>query len=149
MFFSTAKQGSSFDQGGYDIGFIGWGYTSPVPDFRGNFDGRPAYLAPSGSNYALYNSTELNGVFDRLYATADPAVQKQLTDKAQEIVFNDKPYNYIYEPTDAIPINSKWTIWGTTGRTLHIAKKIPGRGTLVGRQSVDLRRLATSSQTTT
>lgn len=115
MFFSTAKQGSSFDQGGYDIGFIGWGYTSPVPDFRGNFDGRPAYLAPSGSNYALYNSTELNGVFDQLYATADPAVQKQLTDKAQEIVFNDKPYNYIYEPTDAIPINSKWTIWGTTG----------------------------------
>ena len=115
MFFSSAKQGDSFDQGGYDIGFIGWGFTSPVPDFRSNFDGRPAYLAPSGSNYALYNNAELNSVFDQLYATADPAVQKQLTDKAQEIVFRDKPYNYVYEPTDAIPINSKWTIWGTTG----------------------------------
>ena len=115
MFFSSAKQGDSFDQGGYDIGFIGWGFTSPVPDFRGNFDGRPAYLAPSGSNYALYNNPELNAVFDQLYATADPAVQKQLTDKAQEIIFRDKPYNYVYEPTDAIPINSKWTIWGTTG----------------------------------
>jgi len=113
MFFSSAKQGTSFDQGGYDIGFIGWGYTAPVPDFRSNFDGRPAFLAPSGSNYALYNSAELNSVFDRLYSTADPAVQKQLTDKAQEIIFRDKPYNYIYEPTDAIPINSKWTIWGT------------------------------------
>ena len=113
LFFSSAKQGSSFDQGGYDIGFIGWGFTSPVPDFRANFDGRPAYLAPAGSNYALYNSADLNSVFDQLYATADPAVQKQLTDKAQEIVFNDKPYNYIYEPTDAIPINSKWSIWGT------------------------------------
>jgi len=116
MFFTgSAKQGSSFDQGGYDIGFIGWGFTSPVPDFRANFDGRPAYLAPAGSNYALYNSAELNAVFDQFYATADPTVQKQLLDKAQEIVFRDKPYNYIYEPTDAIPINSKWTAWGSQG----------------------------------
>jgi len=118
MFFSSAKQGSSFDQGGYDIGFIGWGFTSPVPDFRSNFDGRPAYLAPSGSNYALYNSADLNAVWDQLYATADPAQQKALTDKAQEIVFKDKPYNYIYEPTDAIPINSKWSVWGTSGSSL-------------------------------
>jgi ABC-type transport system substrate-binding protein len=116
MFFAgSAKQGSTFDQGGYDIGFIGWGFTSPVPDFRANFDGRPAYLAPAGSNYALYNSAELNAVFDQLYASADPTVQKQLTDKAQEIVFRDKPYNYVYEPTDAIPINSKWTAWGSQG----------------------------------
>jgi len=115
LFFSSAKQGSSFDQGGYDIGFIGWGFTSPVPDFRTNFDGRPAYLAPAGQNYALYNSAELNAVFDQLYTTADPAVQKQLTDKAQEIVFKDKPYNYIVDPVDPIPINSKWSIWGTTG----------------------------------
>jgi ABC-type transport system substrate-binding protein len=113
MFFTSAKQGSSFDEGGYDIGFIGWGFTSPVPDFRINFDGRPAYMAPSGDNYALYNNPELNAIFDQLYATADPAVQKQLTDKSQEIIFRDKPYNYIYEPTDAIPINSKWSIWGT------------------------------------
>lgn len=116
MFFAgSAKQGSTFDQGGYDIGFIGWGYTSPVPDFRANFDGRPAYLAPAGSNYALYNSADLNAVFDQLYATADPTLQKQLTDKAQEIVFKDKPYNYVYEPTDAIPINSKWNAWGSQG----------------------------------
>ena len=115
MFFSTAKQGSSFDQGGYDIGFIGWGFTSPVPDFRGNLDGRAAYWAPAGTNYALYNSSALNAVFDQLYATADPTLQKQLTDKAQEIVFNDKPYNFIVAPTDPIPINSKWSIWGTTG----------------------------------
>ncbi|MGA3298432.1 MAG: ABC transporter substrate-binding protein [Candidatus Bathyarchaeia archaeon] len=115
LFFSSTKQGNSFDQGGYDIGFIGWGFTSPVPDFRTNFDGRPAYLAPSGQNYALYNNPELNAVWDQLYATTDPAQQKSLDDKAQEIIFRDKPYNYVYEPTDAIPVNSKWAAWGSKG----------------------------------
>jgi ABC-type transport system substrate-binding protein len=115
MFFTSTKQGSSFEQGGYDIGFIGFGFTSPVPDFRSNFDGRSAYLAPSGSNYALYNNTELNAVWDQLYATTDPVKQKLLSDKAQEIIFRDKPYNYVYEPTDIIPVNSKWSAWGSKG----------------------------------
>jgi len=113
LFFVSAKQGSSFDQGGYDIGFIGWGFTSPVPDFRSNFDGRPAYMAPAGNNYALYNSPELNAVWDQLYASTDVNVQKQLTDKAQEIVFRDKPYNYVYEITDVIPRGQQWTAWGS------------------------------------
>jgi ABC-type transport system substrate-binding protein len=112
MFFLGTKAGNTFDQGGYDIGFIGWGFTSPVPDFRSNFDGRPAYLAPSGNNYALYNNPDLNAIWDQLYGTTDQMTQVQLLNKAQEIIFKDKPYNYVYEPTDSIPINPKWTVWG-------------------------------------
>lgn len=115
LFFTSTKQGNPFDQGGYDIGFLGWGFTSPVPDFRTNFDGRASYLAPSGQNYALYNNPDLNAIWDQLYATTDQAQQKILNDKAQEIIFRDKPYNYVYEPTDSIPINSKWSAWGSKG----------------------------------
>jgi ABC-type transport system substrate-binding protein len=97
LFFSSAPAGSSFDKGGYDIGFIGWGFTTPVPDIRSNFDGRPAYLAPDGNNYALYNNPQLNALFDTLYGTTDVAKQVALTKQATQIIFHDAPYNYFYE----------------------------------------------------
>jgi ABC-type transport system substrate-binding protein len=112
-FFVNAPAGSSFDQGGYDIGFIGWGFTSPVPDFRSNFDGRPAYLAPAGNNYALYNSPEMNQLFDQLYTSTDVNQQVQLTHQMQTILFHDKPYNYVYEVIDVIPRDQKWTDYGS------------------------------------
>lgn len=112
LFAATAPAGSSFSQGGYDIGFIGWGYTAFVPDFRANFDGRPAYLPPSGSNYAYYNNPQVNAIFDKLYSSTDPATQVQLTHQFQEIVFNDAPYNYIYETIDPVPRAAKFTAWG-------------------------------------
>lgn len=112
LFAATAPPGSSFSQGGYDIGFIGWGYTAFVPDFRSNFDGRPAYLPPSGSNYAYYNNPQVNAIFDKLYSSTDPATQVQLTHQFQELIFNDAPYNYVYETIDPVPRASKFTAWG-------------------------------------
>lgn len=113
LFFSSAPQGSTFDKGGYDMGFIGWGRTSPVPDFRSNFDGRPAYLAPNGNNYALYNSPQMNSVFDQLYSTTDVQKQVQLTHTFEQILFHDAPYNYIYETVDPVPRDVKWTDYGS------------------------------------
>ena len=116
MFALTASPGSSFSQGGYDIGFIGWGYTAFVPDFRSNFDGRPAYLPPTGNNYAYYNSPTVNGIFDKLYATTDTATQVQLTHQFQEQVFNDAPYNYVFEAIDPVPRASKFSAWGNSSQ---------------------------------
>lgn len=114
LFAATAAPGSSFSQGGYDIGFIGWGFTAFVPDFRANFDGRPAFMPPSGSNYAYYNSPTVNAIFDKLYTSTDTATQIQLTHQFQEEVFKDAPYNYIYETIDPVPRASKFTAWGNS-----------------------------------
>jgi ABC-type transport system substrate-binding protein len=111
-FFISAPQGATFDQGGYDIGFTGWGYVAPVPDFRGNFDGRPAYLSPVGQNYALYNNSALNSLLDTLYSTTNVTTQVALTHKFQEIVFHDAPYNYIYEGVNFVPRGQQWSAWG-------------------------------------
>jgi len=116
MFALTASPGSSFSQGGYDIGFIGWGYTGYVPDFRSNFDGRPAYLPPTGNNYAYYNSPTVNGIFDKLYATTDTATQVQLTHQFQDQVFNDAPYNYVFEAVDPVPRAAKFSAWGNSSQ---------------------------------
>ncbi|HKM77017.1 MAG TPA: ABC transporter substrate-binding protein [Candidatus Bathyarchaeia archaeon] len=112
-FFLSAPQGATFDQGGYDIGFTGWGFTAAVPDFRGNFDGSPAYLSPVGQNYALYNNSALNSLLDTLYSTTNVTTQLALTHKFQEIVFHDAPYNYIYEGVNVVPRDQQWSAWGS------------------------------------
>ena len=113
-FFLSAPQGATFDQGGYDIAFSGWGYVAPVPDFRGNFDGRPAYLSPVGQNYALYNNSALNSLLDTLYSTTNVTTQISLTHRFQQIVFHDAPYNYIYEGVNVVPRDRKWSAWGSS-----------------------------------
>ncbi len=123
LFFANAPQGSVFEKGGYDMGFVGWGYTSPVPDFRSNFDGRKEYLAPDGNNYALYNSAELNAVWDELYRTTDLAKQRTFVYKAQEIIFRDKPYNYVYSSLDIVARDQKWSAWG--GKDVYSAVTFP------------------------
>ena len=112
MLFSRIPAGSTYDQGGYDIAFIGWSFTSPVLDFRSNFDGRPAFLAPNGNNYALYNNPQLNALFDTLYGTTDVSKQVDLTRQAEAIIFHDAPYNYIYETIDPVPRGQEWTDFG-------------------------------------
>jgi hypothetical protein len=114
LFALTAPAGSSYLQGGYDIGFIGWGYTAYVPDFRANFDGRAAYFPPSGDNYALYNSSVVNSIFDRLYGTTNTEAQIRLTRQFQEQVFHDAPYNYIFEGVDPVPLSSQFSGWGNS-----------------------------------
>ncbi len=112
MFATTASPGSSYDQGGYDVGFIGWGYTSFVPDFGSNFGGKA--FPPTGNNYAYYNSPIVNSLLSKLSTTTDAATQVQLTHQLQEQIFNDAPYNYIYEPIDLIPRVAKFTAWGSS-----------------------------------
>ncbi len=71
MFASTAPPGSSYQQGGYDMGFIGWGFTSFVPDFGSNLAG--SSFPPSGNNYAYYNSPIVNSILSKLSLTTDTA----------------------------------------------------------------------------
>lgn len=113
LFFANSTQGALYNRGGYDMGFLGWSFDGPTPDFRSNFDGRPLFLPPRGLNYALYDSTELNGLFDQLYTSTDPQTKINLVHKWQEIVFRDSPYAYIYAPVAIVPRNHKWTAWGS------------------------------------
>jgi ABC-type transport system substrate-binding protein len=105
-----APIGSTFDQGGYDIGFIGFGPTSPVPDFRSQF--HSTSMAPTGNNYALYKSTEMDSLLDELAKTTDVNKQVELTHKWEAVLLHDAPYNYIYAQTYAVPRDPHWTAYG-------------------------------------
>ena len=110
----SAPPGSSFAQGGYDIGFIGWGYTNYVPDVRANFQGATAYYPPSGDNYAYYNSPVSNNLLNQLYSSTNTTAQVQLMHQFQHQVFHDAPYNYIFETIDPVPMSSQLTAWGNS-----------------------------------
>ena len=115
LYFISANQGASFDQGGYDMGFGAYPISPPsplIPDFSFMLDGRPGFFAPAGANIALYNNTELNALFDQLGKTSDTQQQVDLLYKIQEIVANDKAYIFLYEPVDVVPRDQKWTAWG-------------------------------------
>lgn len=113
MFALTASPGSSFAQGGYDIGFIGWGYTSYVPDVRGNFGGVANY-PPSGDNYAYYNNSVALNLLNQLYSSTSQATEVPLMHQFEEQVFHDAPYNYVFEGVDPVPISSQFTAWGNS-----------------------------------
>ena len=107
---TDAPIGSTFDKGGYDIGFIGFGPTSPVPDFRSQF--HSTAWAPTGNNYALYKNTEMDNILDELAKTTDVNKQVEMTHKYSSILFHDAPYNYIYAQTYAVPRDAYWTAYG-------------------------------------
>jgi ABC-type transport system substrate-binding protein len=114
LFAISAPLGSSFDKGGYDIGFIGWGWTGFAPDIRANFQGLSTYFPPAGDNYALYNSSAANNLLNELYSSTDEPTQVSYMHQFLAQVFNDAPYNYVFEGVDPVPISSQFTAWGNS-----------------------------------
>ena len=113
LFALTAPVGSSFNQGGYDIGFIGWGYTSFVPDVRGNFGGNASY-PPSGNDYSYYNNPTANNLLNQLYTSTSQAAEVPLMHQFEEQVAHDAPYQYVFEGIDPVPLSSQFTAWGNS-----------------------------------
>jgi ABC-type transport system substrate-binding protein len=110
--FESAPVGSLFNQGGYDMGFVGYGATIPIPDFSSNIGGKGMF-PPGGNNYALYDSPEMNALLAKLYSTVDVQTQIDLSYQMEALLFHDKPYNYIYATVDPVPRDQKWTDYGS------------------------------------
>jgi ABC-type transport system substrate-binding protein len=111
LFFNGVAQGATYDQGGYDIGFIGWGYTSALPDFSTVASGS---FAPAGVNYALYSNPQVDSMISSFYHSADQQTQIQIARSVEEALFHDAPYNYIYEPDNVVASKPSWTAWGSS-----------------------------------
>jgi len=110
----AANIGRTFNEGGFDIGFIGWGFTSPVPDVKSQYLGTAEAFPPTGNNYALYNSSEANDLLNRIYTTSDSALQLQLFRQLSTILARDKPYNPIYLTSDVVARRPEIKIFGDT-----------------------------------
>jgi len=110
-----AKIGKTFADGGYDIGFIGWGYTSPVPDIKSNYYCSKEAFPPTGNNYALYNSSEANALLDKIYTSLDSAEQLALFKQLTLVVNRDKPYMPVFLTSDIVARKPEIKIYGDPG----------------------------------
>ncbi|MEM3637190.1 MAG: ABC transporter substrate-binding protein [Conexivisphaerales archaeon] len=101
MFFTSASNcsqaGADFNHGGYDVGFIGWGSTSVVPDgWLFQYLGTCDNMAPIGNNYYLYNNTQVNQLIQQAESTTNLTQARQDIWQVQAIVQNDSPNDVIY-----------------------------------------------------
>lgn len=112
LFPEATELGKTFTQGGFDIGFIGYGMTSPIPDIKNQYYASPEAFPPTGNNYALYNSSECNALLNQLYTTLDSAQQLALFKQLSLIMNKDKPYLNIYLTLDVVARKPEIKIFG-------------------------------------
>ncbi len=60
-----------------------------------------------GNNVVSYANLQLDELIDRARSLEDFAQQKPLWDKAQEIIHNDQPYSFLFEPKRINGINNR------------------------------------------
>lgn len=88
--------GKTWDEGGFDIQLVGW-TPGLIPEPRQlYYGGDPAFFAPTGQNYPLWNNSEANTLLDTFITSTDPDVQNQSLQAYQSIFFNDLPSSQIY-----------------------------------------------------
>ena len=87
--------GKTYDQGGYDIQLIGWTPGLKPEPRQVYYGGDPAFFAPDGQNYYLWNNTEANLLLDEFITATDPAVQEQKLQKWQSVYFREMPSSQI------------------------------------------------------
>jgi len=114
LFPEVENIGKTFANGGYDIGFIGWGYTSPVPDIKSQYYGSAEAFPPTGNNYALYNSSQANALLNQIYTTLDTPTQLALFKQLSKLVDTDKPYMPVFFPSDIVARKPEIKIFGDT-----------------------------------
>ncbi len=87
--------GKTYDEGGYDIQLIGWTPGLKPEPRQVYYGGDPAFFAPDGQNYYLWNNTEANLLLDEFITATDPAVQEEKLQKWQSVYFREMPSSQI------------------------------------------------------
>jgi ABC-type transport system substrate-binding protein len=108
--------GLPYDEGGFDIQLVGW-TPGLIPEPRQvYYGGDPAFLAPTGQNYYLWNNSEANQLMDTFITSTDPAVQDQSLQAYQSVFFNELPSSQIFyesRPFVASPDLGGWALSDT------------------------------------
>jgi ABC-type transport system substrate-binding protein len=95
--------GKTFDEGGYDIEAVGW-TPGLLPEPRQlYYGGDPAFFAPSGQNYYLWNNAQSNALLDQFITSTDDTEKADLLGQWQQIYFEEVPASQIlYEAQPAV-----------------------------------------------
>ena len=82
---STDMVGKTYDQGGFDVLALGW-TPGTVPEPRQvYYGGDPAFFAPTGQNYYLWNNATSNTLLDQFITSTSDSEKASLLDQWQKV----------------------------------------------------------------
>ncbi len=103
--------GKTYDDGGYDIQLIGW-TPGLIPEPRQiYYGGDPAFFAPDGQNYYLWNNTDANLLLDKFITSTNKTEQGVLLKEWQAIYKDAMPCSEIFyssAPAVVSPVFENW-----------------------------------------
>jgi|WetSurMetagenome_2_1015567.scaffolds.fasta_scaffold05963_2 ABC-type transport system substrate-binding protein len=100
---ATDMVGKTYDQGGFDVLALGW-TPGTVPEPRQTYyGGDPAFFAPTGQNYYLWNNETSNTILDNFITSTSDSEKASLLDQWQKVYYDDVPASQImYQAAPAI-----------------------------------------------
>jgi ABC-type transport system substrate-binding protein len=109
-----------FAQGGWDVGFVGNGGGTVLPDFatqnvvfyRGD---NPNFYPPNGQNDYWWRNSTYDSLANQYGNTFDPAARLPVAQKMVQIVAQERPGIVILYPENLYAFNPTFKPWGTAG----------------------------------
>lgn len=97
--------GKTYDENGFDILAIGW-TPGLLPEPRQLlYGGDPAFFAPTGQNYVLWNNATSNDLLDSFITSTSDTEKASLLEQWQEIYYEDMPASQIMYQQAPVVIN--------------------------------------------
>jgi peptide/nickel transport system substrate-binding protein len=101
----------------FDAVILGWQIPLSPPDLYQVWHSSQA--VPGGSNHIAYKNPELDKLLEQYRVEFDPAKRKELYDRAQQIIYDDQPYTFLYMPTVVTAWDTRFrgVAWYPSGST--------------------------------
>ncbi|QQG48948.1 MAG: hypothetical protein HY247_01120 [archaeon] len=115
---SADNCGKTYDQGGFDVHFVGYGGGTPLPDFgtQNQVTYRSltaADYAPTGANYYFYHNDTYNQLSVQYNTEFNATARISIAQQMVRIVSQDKPDMPIFYGVDVYGIKNYLSPWGT------------------------------------
>jgi ABC-type transport system substrate-binding protein len=92
---SEESVGKTFVEGGFDVQAVGW-TPGLLPEPRQlHYGADPAFLAPTGQNYYLWDNAQSNALLDQFITSTDDAEKTTALKQWQQIFFSEVPASQI------------------------------------------------------
>jgi peptide/nickel transport system substrate-binding protein len=97
--------GKTYDQNGYDILALGWTPGLQAEPRQLYYGGDPAFFAPTGQNYYLWDNAQSNALLDNFITSTSDSEKTDLLKQWQQLYFNEMPASQIMYQQAPVVVN--------------------------------------------
>jgi peptide/nickel transport system substrate-binding protein len=97
--------GKTYDQNGYDILALGWTPGLGAEPRQLYYGGDPAFFAPTGQNYYLWNDAQSNSLLDQFITSTSDSEKASLLSQWQKLYIDQMPASQIMYQQAPVVVN--------------------------------------------